>query len=275
MQTILKLVESYAFLLSIFLGSYFILSGIAWWLLYRVQIENWKARKIQKRYPPHKSIVREIKNSVISISLLALMIQITLYFIAENKTAVYTNIRDHGWLYLVASVLLCLFLNDTYFYWVHRFMHLKKVFPIVHRIHHLSKTPTPWAIYSFSPWEMILNYTSYPLMIFFIPLHPAAIGALVAYSIITNLAGHFGFEFSGSGQNRHWLLKYLLTITHHDMHHNKVNCNYSLYFNIWDRIMHTNHPDYDSEFIKIQEKIKNVTHEHNIKSPVFHKAEIR
>jgi sterol desaturase/sphingolipid hydroxylase (fatty acid hydroxylase superfamily) len=275
MQTVLSCLKTYAYVLAVFLGAYFILSGVAWWLLYHRQNENWKSRKIQQRIAPQKAVIREIKHSVISIAILALMIQCTLYFIHQNKTAVYTHINDYGWFYLILSIILCLFLNDAYFYWMHRFMHMKKIFPIVHRIHHLSKTPTPWAIFSFSPYEMVLNYASYPVLIFFIPLHPAAITFLVIYSFITNLAGHFGFEFSAPGQNSHWLLKYMLTITHHDMHHNKVNCNYSLYFNIWDRIMKTNHPDYDKTFIKVQENIKNNAHEHRIEPRPLRQAEIR
>jgi len=32
------------------------------------------------------------------------------------------------------------------------------------------------------------------------------------------------------------------------MHHRYVTCNYGLYFNIWDRIMGTNHQRYHEEF---------------------------
>jgi sterol desaturase/sphingolipid hydroxylase (fatty acid hydroxylase superfamily) len=40
------------------------------------------------------------------------------------------------------------------------------------------------------------------------------------------------------------------------MHHRLVKCNYGLYFNIWDRLMGTNHPDYEKSFDQIVEKRK-------------------
>jgi sterol desaturase/sphingolipid hydroxylase (fatty acid hydroxylase superfamily) len=38
------------------------------------------------------------------------------------------------------------------------------------------------------------------------------------------------------------------------MHHRLVKCNYGLYFNIWDRLMGTNHPDYEKSYNEVIEK---------------------
>jgi sterol desaturase/sphingolipid hydroxylase (fatty acid hydroxylase superfamily) len=38
------------------------------------------------------------------------------------------------------------------------------------------------------------------------------------------------------------------------MHHRLVKCNYGLYFNIWDRLMGTNHPDYEKSFNEVVKK---------------------
>lgn len=35
------------------------------------------------------------------------------------------------------------------------------------------------------------------------------------------------------------------------MHHKYFNCNYGLYFNIWDRIMGTNHENYFDTFREV------------------------
>jgi sterol desaturase/sphingolipid hydroxylase (fatty acid hydroxylase superfamily) len=35
------------------------------------------------------------------------------------------------------------------------------------------------------------------------------------------------------------------------MHHRYVNYNYGLYFNIWDRLMGTNHPRYEEEYARL------------------------
>jgi sterol desaturase/sphingolipid hydroxylase (fatty acid hydroxylase superfamily) len=42
-----------------------------------------------------------------------------------------------------------------------------------------------------------------------------------------------------------WLIN---SVTHHAQHHEKFRANYGLYFNVWDRLMGTNHPDYQARF---------------------------
>jgi hypothetical protein len=37
------------------------------------------------------------------------------------------------------------------------------------------------------------------------------------------------------------------------VHHSKVHCNYGLYFNIWDRLMGTNHQEYEREYARVTE----------------------
>jgi len=41
------------------------------------------------------------------------------------------------------------------------------------------------------------------------------------------------------------------------MHHSKFNCNYGLYFNIWDRIMGTLHHEYMNKFDEVKANSKN------------------
>jgi sterol desaturase/sphingolipid hydroxylase (fatty acid hydroxylase superfamily) len=138
-------------------------------------------------------------------------------------------------------------------------MHLKAVFPKVHRIHHLSNTPTPWSIFSFSPAEAFILYAIFPVFVFLIPLHPVALAVIVSYNMINNISGHLGYEIVPLNLHRHWLLKYSNTVTHHELHHAKVKCNYGLYFNIWDRWMKTNHPDNEKTFMQVQEEIQHAS----------------
>jgi lathosterol oxidase len=73
----------------------------------------------------------------------------------------------------------------------------------------------------------------------------------MTWQIAFNVLGHCGYEifprwFLGSGAGR-----FLNTPTHHAMHHEKVGANYGLYFNVWDRLLGTNHPDYERRFAKV------------------------
>ena len=36
------------------------------------------------------------------------------------------------------------------------------------------------------------------------------------------------------------------------MHHRFVRCNYGLYYNVWDRLMGTNHERYEDEFDRVK-----------------------
>jgi sterol desaturase/sphingolipid hydroxylase (fatty acid hydroxylase superfamily) len=45
-----------------------------------------------------------------------------------------------------------------------------------------------------------------------------------------------------------WVGKFPNTPTHHAMHHEKINGNFGLYFNFWDRMLKTNHAEYEQRF---------------------------
>jgi lathosterol oxidase len=93
------------------------------------------------------------------------------------------------------------------------------------------------------------------------PYHPSAIAIFTLYSLVLNVFGHLGFEVFPKGFASHQLFKWHNTSTHHNMHHRLVKCNYGLYFNIWDRLMQTNHAKYEQHFDEVtsQEKPKRNT----------------
>ena len=70
---------------------------------------------------------------------------------------VYDEIATYGWGYWGLSIVLMIFLHDTYFYWMHRFMHHPKLFKYFHLIHHKSTNPSPWAAYAFHPLEAVIE----------------------------------------------------------------------------------------------------------------------
>src|SRR5450631_1730107 len=116
----------------IFLVVYFILSGTSYWVLYIAKRDQFKSRKIQGRYPPGKIIYQEIKWSVVSVLLMSFFNTILVVYISKGYTKMYFDMNEFGWVYFLGSIVLCVFINDTHFYWMHRFMHLKIVFPRIH-----------------------------------------------------------------------------------------------------------------------------------------------
>jgi sterol desaturase/sphingolipid hydroxylase (fatty acid hydroxylase superfamily) len=172
----------------------------------------------------------------------------------HGLTRVYQPIDKYGYGYFCFSIIIMVLMHDTYFYWTHRLMHWKRIFKYVHRIHHLSVNPTPFAAYAFHPIEAVIEVGIIPLIAFTLPYHPLAITVFTLYSLLLNVTGHLGFEMFPKGFASHGLLKWHNTSTHHNMHHRLVKCNYGLYFNIWDRLMKTNHPHYEECYDEMIEK---------------------
>ncbi len=212
--------------------------------------------KIQQKFPENKHIIREIGYSLLSLSIFSLVA--TLVFIARKHgyTKMYINFGDHSIGYFFFSVIAFILIHDTYFYWTHRAMHWKRIYRYVHKVHHMSTDPTPWAAFAFHPLEAIVEVGILPLMVFLIPIHPLAILCWVLYQSGMNVLGHLGFELFPSGFVGGTITKWHNTSTHHNMHHKNVNCNYGLYYNFWDRILGTNHAHYEDEFEKVKTRVK-------------------
>lgn len=233
---------------------YLLPAGMSYYIFYSRKRESWKNRHIQNKYPSGASIQHEIRWSMSTVLVFSFLTLIGIGCINDGLTRVYFNVDDFGWPYLVGSVLIYILVHDTYFYWFHRLLHLRPLFRVIHRTHHLSVTPSPFASLSFHPLEAVIQFGINLLMIFLIPLHPIAIGMFVFYNILLNTAGHLGYEIIPSWMTTNRLFKYGLTVTHHDMHHTHPNRNFGLCFTFWDRIMHTLHKDYENEYKQVMDQ---------------------
>jgi sterol desaturase/sphingolipid hydroxylase (fatty acid hydroxylase superfamily) len=130
-------------------------------------------------------------------------------------------------------------IHDTYFYWTHRFMHWRPVFKYMHAAHHRSISPTPWAIFAFSPAEAVLQFLVFVLIVMFIPLHPLALFTFLFLDTQMNTGGHTGYELVPRFIAKHPLYQGLNTVTDHDRHHTNMSKNFGSFFNVWDRWMGT------------------------------------
>ena len=99
--------------------------------------------------------------------------------------------------------------------------------------------------------QAMMQALIFPLLAFTVPMHPLAIFAFMIWQITFNVIGHTGFEYHPNWLMRSWLGKIVNTPTNHVQHHEKMRGNYGLYFNLWDRLMGTNHPDYESRFREV------------------------
>lgn len=235
MQTLIHL----AAITGIMLLYYFVPVVFFYYFLYVRNKEKWLPLKIQKKQPGSVQIEVELKLSLIAVAFFSLTVLFMYEASKRNYTQVYYDIHEYSWWYFGVSFLLNVFANDSIFYWMHRFMHLKWVFPYVHLGHHRFKTPTPFGTLAFDPLETVLHGVTYLLLICIIPVHPIMFCAFHVYNQLLNVAGHCGYEIMPEKIRRHWFFKWQNTTTNHDTHHKKFNCNYGNYFVVWDMLMNT------------------------------------
>jgi sterol desaturase/sphingolipid hydroxylase (fatty acid hydroxylase superfamily) len=241
---------------SISTARYLILAGLAYLLFYVILKEKWRHKKIQQRFPDKTRLWFEFKYSMLNMFIFVITGLFVFYLGSIGVTRFYKHISDYGWTYFLFSIVVMIFLHDTYFYWVHRLMHAKKIYPYIHKVHHQSINPTPWAAFSFHPIEGFLEAAIVPIIVVIIPVHTFALVIFILISTILNVLGHLGFELYPKGFTKSKWTGWNNTSTHHNMHHHYFDCNYGLYFNFWDKLMETNHKDYHETFEKMAEMKK-------------------
>lgn len=227
---------------------YLIIAGAAFLFFYVIFKNKFFYKRIQQKLPEKNKIITEIFFSLVTFIVFALVAVLINELSKQGYTFIYAKISEYGWAYFFISILFMLIIHDTYFYWTHRMMHHKLLFNLFHKVHHLSNNPSPWAAFSFHPLEAIIEAGILPVIVFIIPVHPLAIFIFLLIMTIMNVLGHLGYEIYPKNFLKNPLLKWNNTSTHHNMHHRLVKCNYGLYFNVWDRLMKTNHPEYEKKF---------------------------
>ena len=154
-------------------------------------------------------------------------------------TLIYTGWDDYPLWYLPASVLIYLFLHDTWFYWTHRLLHRPNWFRVAHAVHHASRPPTAWAAMSFHPIEALSGAIVIPALAFFVPIHVAMLGTVLAIMTVMGVTNHMGWEMFPRALVHSRVGHWLITASHHQRHHEQYLCNYGLYFRFWDHLCGT------------------------------------
>ncbi len=232
------------------LGRYLIAASVVTLLLWLAS--NWtEARRIQNRRAKREDYVREISSSFRTVFFFALTGLATVLMIEAGIVQVYQGSYGLGLFALQVGTMALA--HDAYFYWMHRAMHHRRLFRAVHLHHHKSRTPTPWAAYSFSAWEGMAESAFMPIYLFAASLFGVAyidfaIFVYLGWMILRNVTGHSGIEMFPAGWVDNRWLDWLITNTHHDLHHSEGNHNFGLYFTWWDRWMGTEHPSYKQRF---------------------------
>ena len=211
---------------------YMLTSGGFAWLTRRVRPGLYAGLEPQIR--------SEIKWSILSAALYGAPAGILLFMWDKfGWTKLYTTPSLYPLWWLPLSIFAYLALHDTWFYWTHRLMHRPAIYRRVHAVHHASHPPTAWAAMSFHPWESLTGAVVIPVLIMTIPINVAALAVVLTIMTVMGVTNHMGWEMFPKALVNGPVGKWLITASHHQLHHQRNKCNYGLYFRFWDRLCAT------------------------------------
>src|SRR6195952_1469415 len=133
----------------------------------------------------------------------------------RGYTKVYTDINQYGWWYVPVSLIVFILLHETYYYWLHRWMHKPKKFLIVHKIHHDSNITSPFTAFSFHPLEGLLQAVFLPCMLIILPMHYCVIIIQLTIMTISSVINHLDIEIYPKEFNNNLLGRWFIGATHH------------------------------------------------------------
>ncbi|MDF2455318.1 MAG: Fatty acid hydroxylase family protein [Cytophagaceae bacterium] len=201
--------QVYGLTLAYFLVLYFLIGSL--FLLVCKQLEKRKViQPITATAAPYKNIGYEIKNSVRSIFIFGFS---GIPLIYGFRTGFIALLPDTLWTALFGLVLLMVW-NEIHFFLIHRLMHVSWFYKYIHVVHHRSKIPTVFSVFSFHWVEALLLSTVEFTIAVFIPFSAVALFLYPLVSILLNFAGHCNYRF-GNGQGAAWKL----VSTRHAAHH--------------------------------------------------------
>lgn len=203
-------------------------------------------RRIQQGRDGSKRRAAEIRQSLASMFSACLPVTLGLYFQAKGWTL---TPWAFSWWTALPIFVLCMILYDTWFYFMHRLLHTKLLYPL-HALHHKSVAPSIWATYSEEVLDTFLLQGFSAVIVFVVPFPPVILIGQRLFEHFNGMFGHAGFEYFASSTSRY--PSPMLCTTFHDQHHSGFRYNYGNYFSFWDRAMGTISPQYDSRVRKFE-----------------------
>lgn len=146
---------------------------------------------------------------------------------------------------LALTILFCMMCEDCTFYFSHRFLHCKAIYPYIHKVHHQHKVTIGIASEYAHPVEYALGNllpASIGPILLGPKMHLISVFAWYAVRVGETLDGHCGYEFSWSPFR---LIPFSGSAEYHDFHHSCNVGNYASFFCVWDNIFNTNKDFYD------------------------------
>jgi sterol desaturase/sphingolipid hydroxylase (fatty acid hydroxylase superfamily) len=230
------------------LSRYAVFTVGVWLLLWVILRPLLARRKIREATPPARQLWTELLFSLRSMVIFATVgVLMTLMY----RAGLYplTKVGDAlGPVWFAFSLFAGIVGLDAWFYFSHRLMHDPRLFRRFHRRHHRSNNPSPFTAYSFDVGEALVLIGFVLVWPLVFPMPGGAMAWVMLYQIVTNTLLHSGYELMPARRDGRPMLDFIVTTTHHDLHHAQAGWNYAAWFTWWDRWFGTEHPEYHARY---------------------------
>lgn len=241
---------------AVVIGRYLLIAGLFHTVFYLWFPQKWEQRKINDRAYKEGQFKKEVKWSTVTAFLFAVAGSLLLVLWQKGYTRVYIDTTDYPLWWLPLSLAIAMLLHETYYYWLHRWMHHPRIFRLVHKVHHDSNITSPWTAFSFHPLEGLLQALFLPLLLMVMPMHLYVIIIQLTIMTFSSVINHLDIEVYPKNFHKNFFGKWLIGATHHSLHHKQFKYNYGLYFTFWDKWINTESPLYKKLFEQKTEKTK-------------------
>ncbi|XP_013413905.1 methylsterol monooxygenase 1-like [Lingula anatina] len=140
-----------------------------------------------------------------------------------------------AWYILMAQVLGCFVIEDTWHYWLHRALHHKSIYKHIHKIHHRYSAPMGMVAEYAHPAETLILGMGFFIPILLFCTHFVLLWVWVAFRLMETIDVHTGYDIP----HLFHLIPFYGGAKAHDFHHMNFVGNYSSTFTYWDKICGT------------------------------------
>ncbi|MEO0714547.1 MAG: sterol desaturase family protein [Pseudomonadota bacterium] len=229
------------FISGVIIARYVVIAGIGFLVSMVVgRLAPW--RRLQPVPFTRAQLLREIGYSMLTVIVFTGVIGCIIAMRRAGLTQLYFDPSEYGWAWFWLQIPVVLLIQDWYFYWMHRAVHMSPLYERVHKTHHLSTNPSAFSAFAFHPIEAMLEIAIFVVLIVVMPLHVTALFVAGFLSLIYNVYGHLGYEIMPRFIARSRIGSWLNTSAYHNQHHRTYRYNYGLYTVIWDKLHGTLHP---------------------------------
>lgn len=233
------LIVTFLIVFSIVFLRYLLFSGAYHWLFFVLFRKKFKKKMLFEQRLKARQTRRELRMSLYSALIFSATGLLLLLLWQNDMTQIYTDIFYYPVWYLPLSILFFLILHDTYYYWLHKWMHTSSWMRPFHMEHHKSVDTSVFTSFSFHPVESFLQAIIVPILLVLVPMHPIALLITLTLMTLSAIINHGGVEIYPMDKSFRGIDHYIIGATHHDIHHRNSKKNFGLYFTFWDRLMKT------------------------------------